>query len=194
MIDERARQSDALGHPSRKMMRIGVGERFEADQFEKLEDFGFFLVKQPTGNEAGLDIFSNGQPGKKVWILKNQTALGARFRDELIVEPRFAGIGGVQAGDQAEQGGLSATAGSDQRHQRALCELEADAFQGKNMQIISRSAFEAFGNPLNTQGGAFRPRRYHLITPFCQTRTRSRTLKSSVMMVEKNTAMITNAA
>src|SRR3954470_22691572 len=32
------------------------------------------------------------------------------------------------------------------------------------------------------------------MTPFCQTRTRSRTLKSTVMMVEKNAAMMTSAA
>ena len=35
---------------------------------------------------------------------------------------------------------------------------------------------------------------YHLITPFCQTRTRSRTLKSTVMIVEKNAAMTISAA
>jgi hypothetical protein len=33
-----------------------------------------------------------------------------------------------------------------------------------------------------------------LITAFCQTSTRSRTLKSRVMMVEKKTAMMTRAA
>src|SRR4051812_15458706 len=32
------------------------------------------------------------------------------------------------------------------------------------------------------------------MTPFCQTRTRSRNLKSAVMIVEKNAAMITSAA
>ena len=39
-----------------------------------------------------------------------------------------------------------------------------------------------------------RRRRYHLIIPFCQTSTRSRTLKSTVMIVEKNAAMMTSAA
>src|SRR5213075_688952 len=35
---------------------------------------------------------------------------------------------------------------------------------------------------------------YHLITPFCQTKTRSRILKSRVMIVEKNAAMMIRAA
>src|SRR5204863_6019772 len=35
---------------------------------------------------------------------------------------------------------------------------------------------------------------YHLIIPFCQTRTRSRTLKSTVMMVEKKAAIMMSAA
>src|SRR5262249_61632758 len=34
---------------------------------------------------------------------------------------------------------------------------------------------------------------YHLITPFCQTSTRSRSLNSPVMMLEKNPAIITRA-
>src|SRR5438093_5606212 len=35
---------------------------------------------------------------------------------------------------------------------------------------------------------------YHLITPFCQTRTRSRILNSTVMMVEKKAAIMISAA
>ena len=35
---------------------------------------------------------------------------------------------------------------------------------------------------------------HHLITPFCHFSTRSRTLNSSVMRVEKNTAMMSRAA
>ena len=35
---------------------------------------------------------------------------------------------------------------------------------------------------------------YHRIIPFCHTRTRSRSLKSKVMIVEKNAAMMTSAA
>src|SRR5207302_8821767 len=35
---------------------------------------------------------------------------------------------------------------------------------------------------------------YHLITPFCQTSTRSRTLNNMVMIVEKNAAMMMSAA
>src|SRR5437868_14262098 len=35
---------------------------------------------------------------------------------------------------------------------------------------------------------------YHLITPFCQTGTRSRTLNNMVMIVEKKAAIMTRAA
>src|SRR5437762_14185057 len=35
---------------------------------------------------------------------------------------------------------------------------------------------------------------YHLITPFCQTSTRSRTLNNTVIIVEKKAAMMISAA
>src|SRR4029077_18857049 len=47
----------------------------------------------------------------------------------------------------------------------------------------------------DVQRGRFQNRgRYHLMTPFCQTSTWSRTLKSTVMIVEKNAAMMMRAA
>src|SRR5213082_3092890 len=54
---------------------------------------------------------------------------------------------------------------------------------------------ETFPDVANHQRGRFNfSRRYHLITPFCQTRTRSRTLNRTVMIVEKNAAMMMSAA
>src|SRR4029077_19233437 len=58
--------------------------------------------------------------------------------------------------------------------------------------VRQRKALGHFPNP---QRRGFRHGRgYHLITPFCQTSTRSRTLKSNVMIVEKKAAIITSAA
>ena len=44
------------------------------------------------------------------------------------------------------------------------------------------------------RGDGIGGRGYHLIVPFCQTSTRSRTRKSTVMIVEKNAAMMIKAA
>src|SRR5688500_3458190 len=50
---------------------------------------------------------------------------------------------------------------------------------------IHRAKSRAFGDCV---------RSYHLMTPFCHARTRSRTLKRTVMMVEKSADMIARAA
>src|SRR5207249_12315211 len=54
---------------------------------------------------------------------------------------------------------------------------------------------KTFADLADSKRGRFRGGNgYHLIIPFCQTRTRSRTLKSTVMMVEKKAAMMMSAA
>ena len=57
---------------------------------------------------------------------------------------------------------------------------------------------EKFTDRLDAERGTFVERvgdwgGYHLITPFCQIKTRSRSLNNNVMIVEKNTAMMTSA-
>ena len=44
MIDQRARERDALGHAAGKMVRIGVGESFEADEPHEFIHFVAFLA------------------------------------------------------------------------------------------------------------------------------------------------------
>src|SRR5205814_5299925 len=51
-----------------------------------------------------------------------------------------------------------------------------------------------FANCAQAQRGRFGGGYYHLMTPFCQTNNRSRSLNKTLIMVEKNAAMITSAA
>ena len=77
---------------------------------------------------------------------------------------------------------------------------EKETASRANMRVVARSlGGENFGHVFHPQRGAFRCNPmdgagYHLMTPFCQTSTRSRTLKRAVMMVEKKAAMMTSAA
>src|SRR5581483_1360710 len=70
---------------------------------------------------------------------------------------------------------------------------DVDQSKAARKRIIGRG--ETFGDPAQRERRGFGlSERYHLITPFCQTSTRSRTLKSNVIMLEKNAAMMMSAA
>ena len=76
---------------------------------------------------------------------------------------------------------------------------EKETVSSASVRVVVRSSGEIFLHVLDRQGRAFCCHPfdgcgYHLMTPFCQTSTRSRTLKRAVMMVEKNAAMMTSAA
>jgi len=205
------------------MMGKGIGERFEADESHEFIDFVAFLLEQSASDEAGLNVLSNGEPGEKIWVLEDESALGAWADDGFVADSKLAGIGAVQPSDEAKEGGFSAAAGADNGDQFAGSERERDILErdGANFGMVWGG--KIFGDADDPEGSAFVGGRglmrrrvrtknvaadrnvrapttgvmwlvYHLMTPFCQPRTRSRTLKRMVMMVEKNAAMMTRAA
>src|SRR5439155_19776183 len=199
MINQRSRQGDALGHAAGKMMREGVGESFEADQAHEFVHLLSFLLKHAARDEASLDVATNRQPGKQVGILKNQTPFGARAGNRFSTHLKLTRVGGVKAGDEAKESGFAASARSHERNQFSRRDRERHVVECVRAPggVLWRG--EMFAHFLDAQRGAFGERArcgkdYHLMTPFCQTRTRSRTLNSTVMIVEKNAAMITRAA
>ena len=63
-------------------------------------------------DEAGLDVAANSQPRKKIWILEDEAALSVRADDWFRTNQQCAGVGGIEAGDEAEERGLAAAARS----------------------------------------------------------------------------------
>ncbi len=110
VIDECARKGNALSHASGKMMWIRIGKRFESDQPHEFVHFISFFVQHAAGNEANLDVATNSQPRKQIWILKNKTALRARSENFLVIDKQFTRIRRIQTGDESKQRRLSATA------------------------------------------------------------------------------------
>ena len=66
MIDQRAGERDALGHAAGEMVRIGVGEAFEADEAHELVHLVPLLVQHAAGDEAGCDVAPDGEPRKEI--------------------------------------------------------------------------------------------------------------------------------
>ena len=113
MINQRPGQGNALGHAAGKMMRVGVGKCFQANQTHEIVHFRPFLLEQAARDQAGLNVAGDGEPGEEVGILKNQTAFGAGAGDRIVADPKLAGVGSIKTGKQAQQRGLATAAGTD---------------------------------------------------------------------------------
>src|SRR4029077_13685814 len=104
MSNERSRQCNALGHTTRKVMRIDVSEPFKPNQAYELVNFVTFLAKHAQRHKTGLNIVADREPRKQVRILKNQAALGVCTGDRFRPDPKFAGTREVQPGDETKEG------------------------------------------------------------------------------------------
>src|SRR5437899_4215053 len=85
MINQGASQSYALRHSARKVMRISVGEGFQANEAHKLFHLTAFLLEHAAGSEPRLNITTHRQPRKKIGILKEKASFSAGARDWLLV-------------------------------------------------------------------------------------------------------------
>ena len=197
MIDERAGQCDPLSHAAGKMVRKGVGKCFQAHETHEFVNFRAFFTEHTARDQAGLDVASDGEPREEIRVLKNQTTFCAGARNPLGADRDFARARKDETGNEAEKGGFAATAGTHNRYELPCCHGERDIIQGSNADAVSRwemLAYMSHPQRRGLAGGRIIGDGYHLMTPFCQTSTRSRTLKSTVMMLEKNPAIITRAA
>ena len=93
MIDEGARQGDALGHAAGELVRVGVGERFEADEAHEVVDLVATRARRTPRDQAGLDVAAHRQPGEQVGVLEHQAALGAGADDRIVAQQQLAGVG-----------------------------------------------------------------------------------------------------
>ncbi|HMJ92214.1 MAG TPA: hypothetical protein VK530_20495, partial [Candidatus Acidoferrum sp.] len=92
MIEKRASECDALCHAAGKMMRICIRKSFETDKPHEFIHLVPLFVKHIPRDKTGLNVATDGQPRKKIRILKNQTALGAGGRDQFRAHEQLAGI------------------------------------------------------------------------------------------------------
>src|SRR5207248_7957631 len=104
MIDERTSQSDSLGHPAGKMMRIGIRKSVESDEVHQFVNLVAIFVEHAPRDEAGLNISANSQPREKIWVLEDKAALGVRTSNWFRANQEFAGVGRIEASNEAKEG------------------------------------------------------------------------------------------
>src|SRR5512132_749106 len=102
MVNHCPRQGNALGHPSREMMRKGISEAFQTYQAHEFIDLTAFLFQHTARDEAGFNVASHGEPRKKIWILKNEAPLCAWCGDWLVAHQKLALGRHDKAGDETQ--------------------------------------------------------------------------------------------
>src|SRR5207249_4804550 len=113
VVDERSRESNALGHTPGKMVRISVAKCFEAHEPHEFVHLISFLAQHSTRDETGLDVAANGEPGKQIGVLKDETTLGARTGNFFFADEQFASIRKIETGGESKQRRFSTTARPD---------------------------------------------------------------------------------
>src|SRR5690606_8401998 len=136
--------------------------------------------------EPKRDVVPHRAPWKQRRILEHHHTRWIRSADGLFRLKNAALDRRFKPGNEAQQGGLPAAAGPQQRHKFAGSNTEADIIQ--HLQGSGRRA-EAVTDVANVDrcGG------YHFTVPFCHTSRRSRTTNSSVIRPEHRAAITSRA-
>jgi hypothetical protein len=92
------------------MMRIRIGECFEADEPHEFMHFRSLFMQDSARNEAGFNVAANCKPRKQIRILKNEATLRVRSDNFFVADKQLARIGNIQAGNESKQRRLSTTA------------------------------------------------------------------------------------
>src|SRR6266404_5259033 len=135
MVDQRARQGHSLRHSTGKMVRIGIGELFEADEPHEFRDFVALLLEQAAGNQAGLNVVANGQPWEEIRILENQTSFGAGRVNGIASNEKLAGIWKIETSDEAKERRFAAAARANERDQFARRDRKIHAVERQHLHV-----------------------------------------------------------
>jgi hypothetical protein len=137
------------------MMWIGIGEGFQADEAHEFIDFMAFLIEQAASDQAGLNVLADSQPWEKVRVLKDNAAFGAWAGDVFVADSKFAGVGKIEAGDEAKESGLAAAAGAENRDEFASGDRERHASKSRNANFGLFGGRKMFDDIRDAEGPAF---------------------------------------
>ena len=122
--DEGAGDGAALAHAAGQLMRIVTAEPAQADEPERrLDALGRLAATHPAGHQAEADIGLDVHPGKQAALLEHHRVLD-RPAGRLDLDGA-AGLA-IQAGEDAQQGRLAATARADDAQELPRRDRQAD--------------------------------------------------------------------
>src|ERR1700674_3330071 len=115
-------------------------ELFQANKLKKkLRDFETLLVSEASLElQTEHDIPDNIEPRKERGFLKHDKPVAARVKHRRVIGHDAAFVRRGQAGDDIEQGGLTAAAWADEANELAFADIERDMVE--RMDRLARRA------------------------------------------------------
>ena len=136
VVDKGTRQSRALRHAARKLVRISIGEARKPDQAQCIFDALAMAAKQTACFQSERNIAPDRPPRIQGWILKNDDTRGIGPFDRLALYEEAAGAWSVEPRNQPQQSRLAAPARSEEGDELAAADAQADPIQYR--QRLSR--------------------------------------------------------
>jgi hypothetical protein len=136
-------------------MRIRIGEGLKADEAHEFINFVALLGEQAARDEAGLNVLSDGQPWKEVWVLEDEATFGAWVGDPFVANPKLARIWKIESGDETEESGFPAAAGTDNGNEFARGEREENGLKSQDADFRLIGRREIFGDADDAERSAF---------------------------------------
>ena len=144
--DQSAGQGNALLLAARQLARLALLEPRQPDQGQHVaHPPGDLARRRAAHREAEGDVVEHGHVGKQRVVLEHHADAATAHRDVLHRYPAdgdFAAVGLDKAGDGAQQGGLAAAAGAQQRTERAVGEVEGDAIERRGLAVALGDAVD----------------------------------------------------
>src|SRR5207237_8940201 len=144
----------ALLHPAGELVDARMGELLELDGRKVALD-PFFPVPagDPCDAQSEFDVPRHVEPREQRGVLEDDDPIRAWAVHAVAIHLDPAGRRVLEARDQAEERGLSAAGGSDDRDELPLSDLEVPIAEGLR---LARFAPEAPPPPAEPQSPAFR--------------------------------------
>ena len=147
--DDGAGERDALLLAAGEALGQAVGVLGDLDRLEDFIDAAPDLVLgQMAVFEAEGDVLAHGHVRKDGIVLEDHAdvaLVGRDVVDDPSVEGDGAALDGVEAGDHAQQRGLAAAGGAEQREELALAHVEAEAGDDDIFAILLDDVFKVDG-------------------------------------------------
>ena len=140
IVDQRAGERGALRHAAGELVREGLGEFFQADQRQRVVDAPRCSLQKAARFESERGVAPHGAPRIERRILEDHDARRVGSRHLGAVDQETAAARTVEAGDQAQQGGLAAAARSEQGDEFAGLDLEGDILQHRQIVAVQDEA------------------------------------------------------
>eukprot|EP01022_Parablepharisma_sp_SALTPOND_P008982 TRINITY_DN1374_c0_g5_i1.p2 TRINITY_DN1374_c0_g5~~TRINITY_DN1374_c0_g5_i1.p2 ORF type:complete len:1491 (+),score=638.18 TRINITY_DN1374_c0_g5_i1:28616-33088(+) len=171
---QRAGNGHALRHATRQLVRIGCLETLQAHQGDMLAH-RLALLRSRAGRieQTQFDIAFHRQPGEQAMLLEHDATLQAGTHDALAIQQHLALVLVFQSHDQAQQGGLAATAGADDADELARCDVQRHILQHGQLAVLDGIRFTevldfqrtGLGHLLSLENSEFSELRYRTPAP-----------------------------